>query len=209
MLVVFALVMVGIWLGIYTPNEAGAIGTVGAFLWAVYRRTVSGRTVLQALKNVILTSGMAFAIVISAQIFATFIALSGLSRALAAWVLSFNLPAIGVVILIMIIYIILGTAMDTLTMVLLTLPFFLPLLNQLGIDLIWFGVLVIIQMELSQITPPVGLNLFVVAVMVKEKNISIGTIFRGVMPFCYTMVVFNALVIAFPQLALFLVGTMR
>jgi tripartite ATP-independent transporter DctM subunit len=209
MLILFMLVMVGIWIGVYTPNEAGAIGAVGAFLWAVIRRTVNGRTLLQAFKNVIVTSGMVFAIVISAQIFATFIALSGLSRALAGWVLGFNLPAIGVVILIMIIYIILGTAMDTLTMVLLTLPFFLPLLNQLGIDLIWFGVLVIIQMELSQITPPVGLNLFVVAVMVKERNISIGTVFRGVMPFCYTMVVFNALIIAFPQLALVLVDTMK
>lgn len=209
MLILFVLVMVGIWLGVYTPNEAGAIGTVGAFLWAVIRRTVNGQTLLQAFKNVIVTSGMAFAVVISAQIFATFIALSGLSRALAGWVVGFNLPAIGIVILIMVIYIILGTAMDTLTMVLLTLPFFLPLLNQLGIDLIWFGVLVIIQMELSQISPPVGLNLFVVAVMVKEKNISMGTIFRGVMPFCYTMLVFNALVIAFPQLALYLVNTMK
>jgi TRAP-type C4-dicarboxylate transport system permease large subunit len=209
MVILFVLVMVGIWLGVYTANEAGAIGTVGAFLWAVYRRTVNGRTLLQAFKNVILTSGMAFAVVISAQIFATFIALSGLSRALAAWVIGFNLPAIGVIILIMIVYIILGTAMDTLTMVLLTLPFFVPLLNQLGIDFIWFGVLVIIQMELSQISPPVGLNLFVVAVMVREKNISMGTIFRGVMPFCYTMVVFNALIIAFPQLALFLVSTMK
>lgn len=209
MLILFVLVMVGIWLGVYTPNEAGAIGTVGAFLWAVIRRTVNGQTLLQAFKNVIVTSGMAFAVVISAQIFATFIALSGLSRALAGWVVGFNLPAIGIVILIMVIYIILGTAMDTLTMVLLTLPFFLPLLNQLGIDLIWFGVLVIIQMELSQISPPVGLNLFVVAVMVKEKNISMGTIFRGVMPFCYTMLVFNALVIAFPQLALYLVNTMQ
>lgn len=209
MLILFVLVMVGIWLGVYTPNEAGAIGTVGAFLWAVIRRTVNGQTLLQAFKNVIVTSGMAFAVVISAQIFATFIALSGLSRALAGWVVGFNLPAIGIVILIMVIYIILGTAMDTLTMVLLTLPFFLPLLNQLGIDLIWFGVLVIIQMELSQISPPVGLNLFVVAVMVKEKNISMGTIFRGVMPFCYTMLVFNALIIAFPQLALYLVSTMK
>ena len=209
MLICFVVVMVGIWLGVYTPNEAGAIGTVLAFLWAVMRRTINGRTLLQAFKNVIVTCGMAFAIVISAQIFATFVAMSGLSRALAAWVLSFNLPAIGVVILIMVVYIILGTAMDTLSMVLLTMPFFLPLLNQLGIDLIWFGVLVIIQMELSQISPPVGLNLFVVAQMVKGRNISMATVFRGVMPFCFTMVVFNALIVAFPQLALYLVKLME
>jgi TRAP-type C4-dicarboxylate transport system permease large subunit len=147
--------------------------------------------------------------VISAQLFATFIAMSGLSRSLASWVVGLNLSAIGVVILIMVLYFVLGTAMDTLTMVLLTLPFFLPLLNVMHIDLIWFGVLVIIQMELSQITPPVGLNLFVVATMVKERGISLGTVFRGVMPFCYTMLVFNALIIAFPQLAMFLVNQMK
>jgi TRAP-type C4-dicarboxylate transport system permease large subunit len=99
--------------------------------------------------------------------------------------------------------------MDTLSMVLLTMPFFLPLLKHLGIDLIWFGVLVIIQMELSQISPPVGLNLFVVAQMVKERNISMATVFRGVMPFCFTMVVFNALIIAFPQLAMYPVMLME
>jgi C4-dicarboxylate transporter DctM subunit len=207
--ILFGLVMGGIWLGIYTPNEAGAIGTVGTLIWAVARRTVNGQTLKQAFKNTLSTSGMAFAVVISAQLFATFIAMSGLSRSLASWVVGLNLSAIGVVILIMVLYFVLGTAMDTLTMVLLTLPFFLPLLNVMHIDLIWFGVLVIIQMELSQITPPVGLNLFVVATMVKERGISLGTVFRGVMPFCYTMLVFNALIIAFPQLAMFLVNQMK
>lgn len=207
--ILFILVMGGIWFGIYTPNEAGAIGTVGAFIWALARKTINGQTLGEAFKNTLLTSGMAFAVVISAQIFATFIALSGLSRGLAEWVVTLNLSPVGVVILIMVLYFFLGTAMDTLTMVLLTLPFFLPLLMQMNIDLIWFGVLVIIQMELSQITPPVGLNLFVVGVMVKEKGISLGTIFRGVLPFCGTMIIFNALVIAFPQLALFLVDRMK
>jgi TRAP-type C4-dicarboxylate transport system permease large subunit len=119
------------------------------------------------------------------------------------------MPPIGVVICIMVVYFILGTAMDTLTMILITLPFFVPLMNQLGIDLIWFGTLVIIQMELSQITPPVGLNLFVVAGMVKEKNISMGTVFSGAWPFCLTMVVFNALIIAFPQIAMYLPSLMK
>ncbi len=208
-LVLFALVMGGIWFGIYTPNEAGAIGTVGAFIWAMARRSVNGQTLVQAFKNTMLTSGMAFAVVIAAQLFATFIALSGLSHALSSWVVGLHLSAIGVVILIMVLYFILGTAMDTLTMVLLTLPFFVPLLNALNINLVWFGVLVIIQMELSQITPPVGLNLFVVAVMVRERGISMGTVFRGVLPFCATMLVFNAIIIAFPQTAMWLVHQMK
>ena len=94
-------------------------------------------------------------------------------------------------------------------MILITLPFFVPLMNQLGIDLVWFGILVVIQMELSQITPPVGLNLFVVAGMVKEKNISMGTVFSGAWPFCFTMVIFNALIIAFPQIAMYLPSLMK
>ena len=208
-LVLFALVMGGIWFGIYTPNEAGAIGTVGAFIWAMARRSINGQTLIQSFKNTMLTSGMAFAVVIAAQLFATFIALSGLSHSLASWVVGLHLSAIGVVILIMVLYFILGTAMDTLTMVLLTLPFFVPLLNAMNINLVWFGVLVIIQMELSQITPPVGLNLFVVAVMVRERGISMGTVFRGVLPFCATMLVFNAIVIAFPQTAMWLVHQMK
>jgi TRAP-type C4-dicarboxylate transport system permease large subunit len=108
----------------------------------------------------------------------------------------------------MIVYFILGTAMDTITMILLTLPIFLGVVTSLGIDLIWFGVLVIIQMELSNITPPVGMNLFVVGSMIKERNIPISTVFLGVLPFCLTMLVFTALMVAFPQLSLFLTRNM-
>jgi TRAP-type C4-dicarboxylate transport system permease large subunit len=152
---------------------------------------------------------MIFAVIVSAEIFSNFVVISGLSQALAVWVIGLNLPTVGVIILIMLVYFIVGTAMDTLTMVLITLPFFIPLMKQMGVDLVWFGILVVIQMELSQITPPVGLNLFVVAGMVKEKNISMGTVFSGAWPFCYTMVIFNALVIAFPKLAMYLPSLMK
>jgi TRAP-type C4-dicarboxylate transport system permease large subunit len=135
--------------------------------------------------------------------------ISGLSQALAKWVIGLNMPPVGVIICIMFVYIIVGTAMDTLTMILITLPFFVPLMIHLGIDLIWFGILVVTQMELSQITPPVGLNLFVVAGMVKEKNISMGTVFSGAWPFCFTMVIFNALLIIFPKIAMFLPSLMK
>jgi tripartite ATP-independent transporter DctM subunit len=205
----FVLVMGGIWFGVYTANEAGAIGTVGAFLYALHRRTINGQTLATAFKNTLGIAGMIFAVIISAEIFSNFVVISGLSQALVRWVGGLHMPPVGVVICIMVVYFILGTAMDTLTMILITLPFFVPLMNQLGIDLIWFGTLVIIQMELSQITPPVGLNLFVVAGMVKEKNISMATVFSGAWPFCFTMVVFNALLIAFPKIAMFLPGLMK
>jgi len=206
--IIFALVMGGIWFGIFTATEGGAVGTVFTFFFALFRRTLNRQILLQVIKNSINISGMAFAIIIGAQIFTCFITVSGLSQALAAWVIDLKLSALGVVICIMIIYFILGTAMDTITMILLTLPIFLGVVNSLGIDLIWFGVLVIIQMELSNITPPVGMNLFVVAGMVKERGISMGTIFWGVLPFCLTMLLFTAIMVAFPQISLFLTKAM-
>ena len=207
--ILFLIVMGGIWFGVYTANEAGAVGTLGAFLYGLYRRTINGQTLTRAFKNCLSIAGMIFAVIISAEIFSNFVVISGLSQGLARWVVGLNLPPVGVVICIMVVYMIVGTAMDTLTMILITLPFFIPLMNQLGIDLVWFGILVVIQMELSQITPPVGLNLFVVAGMVKEKNISMGTVFSGAWPFCYTMVIFNAVIIAFPKIAMFLPTTMK
>ena len=207
--ILFLIVMGGIWFGVYTANEAGAIGVFGAFLYGLYKRTINGQTLTRAFTNTLSIAGMIFAVIVSAEIFSNFIVISGLSQALAGWVIGLNLPPVGVIICIMLVYIIVGTAMDTLTMILITLPFFVPLMNQLEIDLIWFGILVVIQMELSQITPPVGLNLFVVAGMVKEKNISMGTVFSGAWPFCYTMVIFNALLIAFPKIAMYLPSLMK
>ena len=99
--------------------------------------------------------------------------------------------------------------MNATTMLLLTLPFLLPVLNAYKVDLVWFGVLAIIQMELANLSPPVGMNLFVVAAIAKPRGISMSTVFRGSLPFCLTMLVFNGLLIAFPQIALFLVTQMK
>jgi C4-dicarboxylate transporter, DctM subunit len=202
--IVFALVMGGIWFGIFTATEAGAIGTIFTFLFALVRKTVNRKSLAQVMLNTINISGMAFAIIIGAQIFTFFITVSGLSQELAQWVTDLKMSPLGILICIMLIYYVLGTAMDTITMILLTLPIFLGVVKNAGIDLIWFGVLVIIQMELSNISPPVGMNLFVVAGMVKERNISMGTVFWGVVPFCLTMTLFTVLIIAFPQISLFL-----
>jgi tripartite ATP-independent transporter DctM subunit len=208
LIIIFATVMGGIWFGIFTATEAGAVGTLFTLLFTLFRGMLNKRSLLQVLKNSISISGMAFAVIIGAQIFTYFITVSGLSEALAKWVIDLNLSPLGVIICIMIIYFVLGTAMDTITMILLTLPIFLGVVTALGIDLIWFGVLVIIQVELSNISPPVGMNLFVVASMVKERNISMGTIFWGVLPFCLTMLIFTAIMVAFPQLSLFLTKSM-
>ncbi len=204
LLIVFGLVMGGIWFGIFTATEAGAIGTLFTLIFTIFRKKATKQNLLQVLKNSIAISGMAFSVIIAAQIFTHFITICGLSEALARWVTGMNLSPLGVIICIMIVYFILGTAMDTITMILLTLPIFLGVVTTMGIDLIWFGVLVIIQIELSNISPPVGMNLFVVGSMVKERNISMGTVFIGVLPFCLTMLIFTALMVAFPQISLFL-----
>jgi C4-dicarboxylate transporter DctM subunit len=207
--ILFTIVMGGIWFGVYTANEAGAIGAFGAFLYGLCRRMINGQTLAKAFTNTLSIAGMIFAVIVSAEIFSNFVVISGLSQSLAKWVVGLDLPPVGVIICVMLVYFIVGTAMDTLTMVLITLPFFVPLMKQMGVDLVWFGILVVIQMELSQITPPVGLNLFVVAGMVKEKNISMSTVFSGAWPFCFTMVLFNTLIIAFPQLAMYLPSLMK
>jgi tripartite ATP-independent transporter DctM subunit len=208
LIIIFAIVMGGIWAGVFTATEAGAVGTLFTFLFTLFRRKLNKQSLLQVLKNTLNISGMAFAIIIGAQIFTYFITVSGLSEALARWVIGLNLTPLGVIICIMIVYFILGTAMDTITMIFLTLPILLGVVTALGIDLIWFGVLVIIQIELSNISPPVGMNLFVVASMVKDRGITMGTIFWGVLPFCLTMLLFTALMVAFPQISLFLTKSM-
>jgi len=199
----------GIQFGVFTPNEGASVCTVFVFLHALMRKTLNGQNLLQAFKNTLVTTGMALAILIGANIFNVFIAASGLAQALAVWLTDLHLSSLGVVILIMVIYFIMGIPMDPLPMLMLTIPIFLPVLKAYQIDLLWFGVLAIVQFELAQLTPPVGMYLFVVAQMVKANGISMGTVFRGSIPFCVTCVVFLILLIAFPQIALFMVSLMK
>jgi tripartite ATP-independent transporter DctM subunit len=199
----------GIQLGVFTPNEGASVCTVFVFLYALIRRTLNGQNLLQVFKNTLVTTGMALAILIGANIFNVLIATSGLAQALAVWLTELNLSSLGVVILIMGIYFIVGIPMDPLPMLMLTIPIFLPVLKAYHIDLLWFGVLAIVQFELANLTPPVGMYLFVVAQMVKKNGISMGTVFRGSIPFCVTCAVFIVLLIAFPQIALFMVSLMK
>jgi tripartite ATP-independent transporter DctM subunit len=199
----------GIQFGVFTPNEGASVCTVFVFLYALYRKTLNGQNLLQVFESTLVTTGMALAILIGANIFNVFIATSGLAQALAEWLTELNLSALGVVIVIMVVYFIMGIPLDPLPMLMLTIPVFLPVLRAYDINLLWFGVLAIVQFELAQLTPPVGMYLFVVAQMVKANGISMGTVFRGSIPFCVTCVVFLILLIAFPQIALFMVSLMK
>jgi C4-dicarboxylate transporter, DctM subunit len=206
---IFALVMGGIWFGIFTVTEAASVGTIATFIFAVIRKRLNGQNLRQAFNNTLRTTGMAIAIITGAIIFTYFISVSNLTSALADWVIDLQVAPVVVVIVMMLVYFVLGMVMDTLAMLFLTLPIFVGLIASLNLDLYWFGILVITQMELSTITPPVGMNIFVVFSLVKDRNIKMSTMFAAVIPFCGTMLIFNTLLIIFPQISLFLVHLMR
>jgi C4-dicarboxylate transporter DctM subunit len=209
LIIVFIIVMGGILLGYFTPSEAAAIGTILVFIYAIIMKSVNSKTMTQSLKNSLTITGMAFGILIATRIFTSFIAITGLSQASANWVIGLNLSPISVVIIMMLVYFVLGIAMDSLTMLLLTTPIFVAILATMHVDLVWFGVLVITQMELSQITPPIGMNLFIIAGMGKERGITMGDVFSGSLPFCVTMLIFNVILVAFPQLSMWLPSLMH
>jgi C4-dicarboxylate transporter, DctM subunit len=199
----------GIQFGVFTANEAAAISTVLIFLYALIRRTVTGKNLLQAFKYTFVYTGMALAVIIGANIFGTFITASGLAQSLVTMLMGINLSALGLVLIIMVIYTILGFPLSPLTVLLVTLPILLPVLRAFNVNLLWFGVLVIVQCELAAVTPPAGGTLFVVAGMVKPFGIDMSTVFRGVIPFCITCFIFNIILVFFPQISLFLVGMMK
>jgi C4-dicarboxylate transporter DctM subunit len=151
-------------------------------------------------------TAMIFIILIGAMIFNYFIVLTGIPAELADMVKSIALPRLGVLIVILFVYLILGCIMDTFAMTVLTLPIFLPIVKSLGFDFVWFGVIFVIMIEIAGITPPVGMNTFVVAGMVKE--VPMYTVFKGVVPFFFAMMLCVVLIIAFPQIAVILPNTM-
>lgn len=207
MLALFVLVIGGIYLGIFTSTEAGAIGASGAFLITLMRHKITWKNLIAALKGTVETTAMIFMIVIGSQIFNTFLALSGLPSMTSEWVAHLPLPPLAILALILIIYIPLGMVMDSLPMILLTLPTLFPVVKNLGVDPIHFGVLVVIMCELANITPPMGMNLYIVKGV--AKGVPIAEVVVGVMPFAGVMMLFATLLLIFPQISLFLPGLMK
>jgi len=180
-LVLFTVVMGGIYLGIFTPTEAAGIGAGGAFLITLARRRLSLAGLFETLADTVRTSAMLFAVVIGALIFSDFINRAGLPDMLLSLVGSLDVSPMVVILAILGIYIILGMVFESLSMMLLTVPVFYPLVASLGFDLVWFGIVVVVVTEISLITPPVGMNVFVLSAVLKDVNT--GTIFKGVTPF--------------------------
>ncbi len=201
-LALFAMVMGGMYGGLFTPTEAAGVGAMGGFLFALARRALTWRSLMEVLGESARTSAMLFTIVIGASLFANFLNFTDMPNALRGIVEAMNVHPIAVIVAICLVYIVLGTAMESLSMMLLTVPIFFPLVTSLGFDPIWFGIIVVCVIEISLITPPVGMNIFVLSSVV--PSIPTAAIWRGVMPFVAADIVRMGVLIAFPALSLFL-----
>jgi C4-dicarboxylate transporter, DctM subunit len=205
--VLFLFVMGGIYGGLFTATEGAAMGAVGALVFALARRALTWRTLYVALLESARTTSMLFLILIGALMFAEFINITTMPADLRGFVSRMGLSPIMVVAAICAIYVILGTAMEELSMVLLTMPVFFPVIVHLGFDPVWFGIIIVCVVEIGLISPPVGMNMFVLKTLLPE--VSTGTVFRGVMPFMWADVVRLAILVAFPIISLWLPGMMR
>lgn len=195
----------GLWGGVFTAVEAGGVGAIAALLIGIKHITKS--KFIESVRETARIAGMLFVIMIGAIMFNYFVAQSGLSTILANAISSSHLSPLVVVIFIMIFYLIGGCLMDSLGLMLLTLPIFIPIVQSIGYNLIVFGIITTIQVEMAAITPPIGINVFVLSGM--AKHIPMQTIFRGIWPFLICMIICLALVLAFPSITLFLPSTMR
>ncbi|HSB77734.1 MAG TPA: TRAP transporter large permease [Candidatus Methylomirabilis sp.] len=207
MVVLFLFVMGGIWVGIFTATEAGAMGAVGSFLFMIWRRQCNFRNMVDCLAKTAKITAMVFLILIGAFIFGYFLAVTGVPEAMATYFRSLPLPPIMVILGILILYLFLGCIMDMLSMVVLTTPLFFPIVVGLGFDPIWYGVMVVVAMEQGQLTPPVGLNLYVVSGM--ARDIPMAKIIYYMWPYILDLVIFMCIMLAFPKLTLFLPSLMK
>jgi C4-dicarboxylate transporter DctM subunit len=206
-LLIFALVMGGLFFGIFTPTEAAAAGAFLTLLLSVIRGQLSWNGFIQSLADTTRISCMVMIIVTGAVIFGHFMAITRVPFDLAAWVAALPLPRFAIMLVIILLYLCGGCFMDALAMVMLTVPIFFPVAQALGFDPIWFGVVIVLITEMGVITPPVGVNVYVVYGV--AKDVPLESIFRGVLPMLLALVICNLMLLAFPQVALFLPSLMK
>jgi len=204
-LALFILVLGGIYFGVFTPTEASGIGATGAAAFAWWRgRLRTFRALYESLLEACRTTAALFIVIFGAQIFANFINLSGLPNALVDMVEAMQLSPLGTVIAISVICIVLGMIFEAIGILLLIVPVFLPILIFQDVNLVWFGIVMVVVVELGLVTPPIGMNVFTVRAMIPDIRLS--RIFRGVMPFVLADLVALGLLFAFPAIATWLVG---
>jgi C4-dicarboxylate transporter DctM subunit len=206
-LMLFGLVMGGIFWGFFTPTEAAATGAFFTLLIALFRGQLSFRGFSEAVADTTKISCMIMVIVTGAMVFGHFMAITRIPFELAEYVGSLPLPRHAIMGMIILVYLVGGCFMDALAMVMLTIPIFFPVVQTLGFDPIWFGVVIVLITEMGVITPPVGVNVYVVYGV--AKDVPLEKIFKGVFPMLLALLVCNIILILFPQIALFLPGLMK
>jgi C4-dicarboxylate transporter, DctM subunit len=198
----FVFVIGGLYGGLFTPTEAGGVGAGGAFILGIVRRRLSRAKILEALLHATRTAAAVFTVLIGALLFGYFLTITGTPQKVSEFFTSLGLSRYGVLALILIMYLVLGCLMDAIAMIILTVPLIFPVIVALGFDPIWFGIIIVMTVELGLIHPPVGMNVFVIKSVVGD--VGFMTIFRGVIPFIATDLVRLCILIAFPILATWL-----
>jgi len=205
-LALFVFVIGGLYGGLFTPTEAGGMGAGGAFLLSIARRRLSRADILESLLQATRTAAAVFTVLIGAILFGYFLTVTQTPQNVTAFVTGLGLGRYGVLAVIMVMYLALGCLMDAMAMIILTVPIIFPVITSLGFDPVWFGVIIVMTVELGLIHPPVGMNVFVIKTVVKD--VSFSTIFLGVIPFVLTDITRLVVLIAFPAIALWLPGRM-
>lgn len=206
-LLLFLLVIGGIYLGWFSPTEAAGVGAFGAFIFAIAMRRLRWSNFKDSIVGTTKTTAMIFVIFLGAMILGYFLAATRLPFEIASFVSGVSVNRYVILLLILLVYLFLGCIMDSLAMILLTVPIFFPLITALGFDPIWFGIIIVRVTEIGLITPPVGLNVFVIKGI--AKDVPMYTIFRGILPFLLADIFHVGLLIALPQIALLLPGLMQ
>jgi tripartite ATP-independent transporter DctM subunit len=205
-LLLFLFVIGGIYGGLFTATEAAGMGAGGAFLIGIARRRLSRQDILRSLLEATRTTAAVFTVLIGAILFGYFLTITQTPQKVTEFLTGLGLGKYGVLVLIMLMYLLLGCLMDALAMIILTVPIIFPVIKELGFDPIWFGVIIVMTVELGLIHPPVGMNIFVIKSVVEDAKIA--TIFYGVLPFIITDILRLVLLIVLPGLALWLPGKM-
>jgi len=206
-LFLFFFVIGGIYAGIFTPTEAAGVGCTGVLIAAGAKRMLSWKAMARALEETALISAMIFAIIVGGYLFARFLAITGTTQAMVDILVDMELSRVLFLMMLVLLYVVLGAMLDVFGMLVLTIPFVMPVVRGLGIDPIWFGVFAVIMAEVALVTPPIGANVFVMRRTAPE--VPMGEIFMGVLPFVIGELVVIALLIAFPEIALWLPAQMR
>jgi tripartite ATP-independent transporter DctM subunit len=202
----FLVVIGGLYFGIFSPTEAASIGAVGALFLGILNGKFSWQLLTRSLMETVKTTAMIFTILIGAIMFNNFLILAGIPTLISDWITGLPLGKLAILVVILAMYFVLGCLLDSLAMILLTIPIVFPIVKALGYDPVWFGIIIVMVVELGLITPPIGMNVFVIKGIAKE--VPLETIFRGVTPFIVAQIILLAVLVAFPQIALWLPSTM-